>query len=508
MGQGMGQGPNSSNTSSTSGGGGGVCMDYFGRESKHNVISNCYVYKTNFENNSGGIIGKYAAQKNGELIVMNCVLNGSDMESGSYNPNSNSLRNIGGICGSYLGEDGGKVLVYNCSNYASFYSEGSSGIVGGNAANNNSHVLLFCCSNFGNMINKDMSAGLVGPNSCKDNSNLSLICCYSLEETYPAYSDTYGSFVGYSSVLNKSNLNIVMCYNTLNIDSQNNTSKYFIGPIDSLSESVSGSDGSSGSHTPEQQQQHARDSDSKIMLDFCFNSFIDINISDNELKNREFGSNNSNIRVSNSGRVNIYVQANNSNTLFSNRLINYILEFDGINNNVFPYNNIFSSHADKLMNITNNHIMHLFTSPGRSTVNLKQYFDDNIQNERCIFTSNSSDSIYYYKLKYNLINTACANEQMSLDPIDSQYNSMFSTNVDFNLCKNKSLENCDQDKCVFKTFYESVRCFPKNTTNNVAFDNPVGSGQQFINCFNLDPMQCQNSPYCNLGPGNVCVNNT
>ena len=47
----------------------------------------------------------------------------------------------------------------------------------------------------------------------------------------------------------------------------------------------------------------------------------------------------------------------------------------------------------------------------------------------------------------------------------------------------------------------------KNTTNNVAFDNPVGSGQQFISCFNLDPMQCQNNPSCNLGPGNVCVNN-
>ena len=497
-------------SSASSGGGGGVCTDYYGRNARNNVISDCYVYRTEFENNSGGIIGKYAAQKNGELIIMNCVVSGSDFEYNNYN--TEMVRNIGGICGSYLGENGGKVLVYNCSNYASFSYKGSSGIIGGNAANNNSNVLLFCCSNFGFMTMKDMSSGLVGPNSCKDNSNLSIICCFSIEPTYITYNDTYGSFLGYSSVLNNSNLNIVLCYNTLNIDYQDPNTKYFVGPADSLNQSVSGSDGNSGSHTPEQQSQHERDSDSRIMLDYCFNSNIDMNLTDsdgfwNDIKNREFGSNSSNVTVTNSGRINLTNQVNNSNTLFSNQLSNYNLNLNGINNNEFPYNTIFSSHADKLMNISNNNIQYLFTPTTRNTVNLKQYFDNNIQNDRCIYTSNSAEYVFYYKLKYNLVHTSCGNESTTTDPNDMQYNSIFSSNVDYNLCKNKSMQNCDADRCVFKTFYESIRCYPKNNNNNnTNVNSPVGSGQQFINCFNLNPTECQNSQNCYIGPGNVCVN--
>ena len=76
---------------------------------ENNVISDCFVYNTMFENTSGGIIGKYAAQKNGELVIMNCVVNGTDMEYN--NVNMDSVRNVGGICGAYLGEDGGNFLL-------------------------------------------------------------------------------------------------------------------------------------------------------------------------------------------------------------------------------------------------------------------------------------------------------------------------------------------------------------------------------------------------------------
>ena len=460
-------------------GGGGVCMDYFGRDAKNNVISDCYVYKSDFTANSGGIVGKYAAQKGGELIIMNCVLNGNDMGY-LYTNYSSQMRNTGGICGPYLGEDGGKVLVYNCSNYASFMNEGCSGIVGSNAANKNSNVVLFCCSNFGRMSMKDKCSGLVGSNSCKDSSNLSIICCYCLEDDYISYSNTYAPFIGYSSVLNKSNLNIVMCYNSLQIDYQDNVSKYFVAPADLLNQSAENSDGDSSVHSAKQQAQHQRDNESSILMDYCFNSTLSANLNDVEIEKKEFGDNLSNVTVKNCGKID--------------------LTYDGDNSN-----NIFSSHSDKVMYLGSNYAS-LFTSVGRSSVNLKQYFDENLQNEKCIYTSNSSSYNVYYRLKNNIIYTSCINDTMILDKYDGQYNSMFSQNVDYKLCKNKSLQNCDKDKCVFKTYYESVRCYPKNVNNNTTYGNPVSLGKQFINCFNLDPMQCQNNQNCKIGPANICVN--
>jgi len=490
-------------------GGGGICMDYFGRDAKNNIISDCYVYKSNFVVNSGGIVGQYAGHKGGELIIMNCVLNGHDMENIYGNFNS-QMRNTGGICGPYLGEDGGKVLVYNCSNYASFMNKGCSGIVGSNAANKNSNVVLFCCSNFGRMSMKDNCSGLVGSNSCKDSSNLSIICCYCLEDNSVSYSNTYAPFIGYNSVLNKSNLNIVMCYNSLQIDYQDNVSKYFVASTDSLTQSVTNNDGNANNANIDSSQQKAqqqRDNDSSILMDYCFNSTISTNFNNTEIAEKEFGSNLSNITVKNSGKIDLTFGGDNSNTLFSNSLSNYTISFNDINNNEFPYNNIFSSHLDKLMYLGNNYES-LFTSVVSSSVNLKQYFDDNLQNENCIYTSNSSIYTVYYRLKHNIIYTSCINDNMTLDQSDSKYNSLFSQNVDFNLCKNQSLQNCDEDKCVFKTFYKSVRCYPKDVNNNKSDDDAVSLGRQLITCFNLNPMQCENNNNCSLGPKNICINKT
>ena len=290
--------------------------------------------------------------------------------------------------------------------------------MGSFAANKNSNVLLYCCSNLGYNTDKQESSGLVGPNSCKESSNLSIICCYSLEDIYGVSNETYGPFVGYNSVLDKSNLNIIMCYNNLIIDENETNFKYFIAPADSLSNSADDSDGNSGQHTAEQKAQHQRDKESNIFIDFCFNSSIKDGLTNSQLERQEFGSSLSNVSIQNSGRIDLSA-GGNSNKFFSQKLSNYEIKLNGVNNNEFPYNNLFTNHNDKEVMIENNPDLFLQSQVQRF-VDLKQNFDERLYNDMCNFTT-SNNTITHYKLRNNPVNNVCANDNMNLDPSDSNF---------------------------------------------------------------------------------------
>ena len=303
---------------STEFGGGGVCCSYFAKGSKRNIIHNCYASKKLFSNHSGGIVGEYAGSNSGELIIMNCIFGGLL----HYNKPTDNITYIGGICGAYLGYDNGKVFVYNCSNYGSNLDPGCGGIIGGYAAIKNSHVVVFGCSNLGTFLDMGNSGGIVGMNSCKDESNLSIICCYCInnKDLLTEKDEIFGGIVGGSSVLNKSNINIIMCYN--NFIKYGEKTNYFIGDDSSK-----------------------RDKDSKINIDYCFNSTLKDNISNNDFNKMEFKVNNPNISFTNSGKI--YLEDTNSdlnnNTFLSNNLSSYYLNINK-DDNSFPYNLIFMDH--------------------------------------------------------------------------------------------------------------------------------------------------------------------
>ena len=70
--------------------------ELFWKKCKKNIVYNCYVYKTAFSEYGGGIVGKFCGCNNGELLIMNCIFSGSDMEYQGMNTVDGNY-NTGGI---------------------------------------------------------------------------------------------------------------------------------------------------------------------------------------------------------------------------------------------------------------------------------------------------------------------------------------------------------------------------------------------------------------------------
>jgi hypothetical protein len=483
FGQSMGTDKNDNN------GEGGICCSYFANGSKRNVIHNCYVSKKTFSNYSGGIVGKFAGCNSGELIVMNCIFSGLFQSINStYGP-----AYIGGICGAYLGYNSGKIFVYNCSNYGAFFNPGCGGIIGGYAANKDSHVVVFGCSNLGIFSIMDKSGGIVGGYSCKNNSNLSILCCYCIndKELLSQIDEKFGGIVGVSSVLNKSIINIIMCYN--NFIKYGEKFKYFIADVDE------------SSNNNNNNSEQTRDIDSKINIDYCFNSTVSNN-NNSEMKKNEFKVDSSNINLTNTGKIYLDDNSNlNNKNFLSNKLSSYNLNING-GDKSFPYNLIFVSHNEKINSLDKfDYLFGKFN--GNSIVNLKQYFDTDLINETCSYSNTSNNNIAaFYKLKYNILDTGCYND-LTPSYDNNQYYSNFSKNQNYNSCKNKSIENCDMDKCFFKPFYEDIICFPDTSKSNNQEDNSLSSSKQMIECYNLNSNECRSNSNCNLIEGGICIPN-
>ena len=456
---------------------GGLCGAYFGRGSKNNIINYCYVYKFYITQFGGGIVGKYAGSNGGTLIIMNCIFSGI-IKSKPLDSNIDNI-NGGGITGAYLGNDSGKIFIYNCTNYG-LIGTSCGGIVGGYACNNNSHLVIMCCSNHGN-INGLNTGGIVGSNSCVVSSSLIILCCY-CNSFYVNVSndDHFGGFVGKDSVLNKSYLNIFGCYNNYKNSYNNENFKYFLGNIDLGYNEI-----------------QPRNNDSKIIIDYCFNSNISTNIPNNEIGKMEFGDDWSNFDVELTNCGNIKFEEDNKdikdNLLFSESLKQYKVIIKNNDYNIFPYNLIFLEHND-ISNIVND-ISLINYNPSNNIMNLLQYYDTRLVTKECLYNNFNNDfsndfnnniinnsngitkSIQYFKLQYNILNEGCPNDSMESFNNDIYNKTFYSTN---DICLDKSLTYCDEDKCSFGSLFNKVRCFPKpnqtpitNPTMNIIYSTPT-----------------------------------
>ena len=491
-----------SNNSDEFDGGGGVCKKYFANGSKKNIISDCFVYKTKYFKYGGGIVGKYGGCNGGELLIMNCVVSGILKIEYFSNDNINT-GGMGGICGAYLGNNEGNVLVYNCTNYSSILNEYCGGIVGPYTANFNSNILIFSCNNFGVFENYNNNGGIVGPYSVTNQSTLFVVCCFSYTfDKYPSESN-FGGLIAINSVLFNSKIYLKMCYtNFKNTDSK---SYYFMAPADVLNSDAN------NQHTPEQQQEHNKDENSKIYLDYCFNDNIPFQDDINSYLLSDQFFNLPNVFITNCGIIDFNDEQKNKfeGKFFSGSLKSY--NISDLPSNKFPYNLLFGGHLDK-ENKLNNNPNSLFNdyNNGDFILNLYSYYDDRLMSEPCIYNFVAPGSeVKYYKLKYSVLSTPCSNNSNlisgeDLFELNKNYDNTFGNNVNYEKCKNKSLKNCNSDFCNFTAFYSQMRCFPKSNG-----DKQQKSYEQIemlasqIECLNLSKSECIASKFCNFEDGNL-----
>ena len=214
--------------------------------------------------------------------------------------------------------------------------------------------------------------------------------------------------------------------------------------------------------------------------------------------------------MTNSGNIDFSdVQKNKSDgKFFSNSLRSY--NMNDIVSNKFPYNLISITHSDKMYYLNNNPEL-LFNDNNKGyIVNLYSYFDDRLIIDTCkynfVFTGSE---VKYYKLKYSLLNTSCANNSNTISDqemidLNTTYNDTFSNNINYDKCKNKSIKNCNSDICDFAAFYSQMRCFPKlNGNDQQKLYEQMETLSSQINCYNLSKTECDNSNVCYFEDGGL-----
>lgn len=215
---------------------GGIAGDYIGTGLGSRVdIIDCYS-TGNLQTNasSGGIVGAYAGERNGECNIIRCYSTGNATNAsagliagayaGYYYGNCNiidcystgtiSWYYSGGICGALAAYWYGNCKIIRCRSNGIISGSEAGGIVGKEAGHTEGRCLVDSCYSTGEIAGQ-FAGGIVGSRAGDDLGKCLIVNCYSLGTITEA--DAGGIVGAYAGILNGT-CAVVNCYSTTTLD--------------------------------------------------------------------------------------------------------------------------------------------------------------------------------------------------------------------------------------------------------------------------------------------------
>ena len=457
-------------------GAGLLCSNYFGALGENNIVKNCVVHGSVFANNGGSIVGSYAGF-GGSLIISGCIYIGNLQVVFGDNDTDYYYKSCGGIAGSNLGSFG-KVLVHDCITTGHINTNFSGGICGKYVGSDGGNVVISNCTMLGDIYGFSGEeygcGGICGADCATDmqyyeNNNLKtrvfIINCNVLGKM-GMYGSNNGGFVG-SNVALGGDLYIIGCRTHFDTAMMIASHGYFIGSNATDSEAEN----------------------SKIYVICCSNKSFTSDYPPDLLIGTGILDDDKVINLSDNPKVHEHYLLSN-NELEENLNIR----------KQFPITSMSMNHNTKLVSIDDKSIFDNKTS-NNIYISLSENWKIATINPICNTNYSMNDSSQHFKnlhvLKNTKLNNLCSMDQMdiNLTELHNKYQYDYSTNTNFNACKYKSLQFCNNEtNCSYSIYsrqnFDGIplgsdyMCLPTGTQ---MYDEPGGSGQDRCSDILRDP---------------------